>query len=174
MHNVKYSFSSVQVNLPDQLAQKIIKWGKDNIPDEDLYKEDNGHLGREDEIHVTVLYGLHSESPIQTKELTSKVPAFPIELTTISLFTTNDLFDVIKIGVDSSDLVALNEKLRKNVQHTNKHGAYQPHITVAYVKKGLGWKYNGMAEFDGEIFTANHVIFSSRSGTKERIPLTAK
>jgi predicted Mrr-cat superfamily restriction endonuclease len=34
-----YPFSSVQVNLPKIATKRIIHWGEENIPDEDIYEE---------------------------------------------------------------------------------------------------------------------------------------
>jgi 2'-5' RNA ligase len=172
MQNVKYSFSSVQVNLPHDLAQEIIKWGKAHIPEHQLFTDKTqGHLGREDEIHMTVLYGLHSESPVQTKELVAKTPPFPIHLAKIGIFSTNDEFDVVKINIEGDELKDLNARLAKNCQHTNRHGAYRPHVTIAYVKKGTAWKFDGNADFEGRSFLADQLIFSSRNGKKDRISL---
>ena len=172
MQNAKYNFSSVQVNLPHDLAQEIIRWGKEHIPDNELYTDDKpGHLGREDEIHLTVLYGLHADSPQQTKELVSKTKPFPVHLTKIGIFSTNPDFDVVKINIDGDELRDLNARLAKNCQHTNRHGSYQPHVTIAYVQKGDGWKHEGNSQFDGKSFMANELIFSSRSAGKSKIPL---
>jgi len=49
----EHKFSSTQVNLPAEVADRIVAFGK-RIPDADL--ADNG---RETEPHITVKYGLH-------------------------------------------------------------------------------------------------------------------
>jgi len=165
-------YSSVQFNLPDKIAKDIIQWGKDNIPDEDLFKDpDDPTFGRELEIHTTVLYGIHNESPQQTQELTKKQPEFEIELGKVNLFTNNDKFDVVKIEVISGELRKLNQKLRDNVKYTATHPGYKPHVTIAYTKKETAWKHTGEKDFTGEKMTADEIIFSSKNGTKTTIPL---
>ena len=39
-----YSYSSTQVNIQELLRSEIMDWGKENIPDEDIYElaEDKG------------------------------------------------------------------------------------------------------------------------------------
>lgn len=171
MNNVKYSFSSVHINLPDPLASDIIHWGRENIPENEVFKNpDDPSFGREDEIHVTVLYGLHSDSPQDTKKVLLTQKPLTIELGKISIFS-HEKFDVIKIDINSPELHKLNKKMTDFVTYTNKFKEYTPHVTIAYVKKGKGWKYSGNTVFDGKLFEANEVCFSSRSGKKTKIPL---
>jgi len=172
MNNVKYSFSSVQINLPKDLSKKIIAWGKQHIPDEVVFRDpENPSFGRENEIHITVLYGLHSKVSKDTRMIVKDVKPFTIELGKISIFDHSDLFDVVKIEVHSPALHKLNKKLCDNVSYTSKYKTYKPHVTIAYVKHGKGKDYVGKTPFKGETFEANHVVFSSREGSKERIKL---
>lgn len=61
MKNAKYDYSSIHVDVPKDISDDIIKWGRKEISDREIFvmPRDPG-LGREDEIHVTVLYGLHT------------------------------------------------------------------------------------------------------------------
>lgn len=170
MNNVKYSFSSVHVNLPEALANDIIRWGRENIPESEIFKDpEDPSFGREDEIHVTVLYGLHSDSAQDTKKVLLTQKPFTIELGKISIFS-HEKFDVIKIDIHSPELHKLNKKMTDCVTYTNKFKEYTPHVTIAYVKKGKGWKYSGKTEFNEKMFEANEVCFSSRAGKKIKIP----
>lgn len=45
--------------MPKTIAESILSWGKKNIANSDLYTEEKKY-GRENEIHVTVKYGLHT------------------------------------------------------------------------------------------------------------------
>jgi 2'-5' RNA ligase len=172
MHGVKYDYSSVQINLPDHLANKIVEWGK-KIPDNDIFRDPNNpSFGREDEIHVTVLYGIHSKSPRETKSILHNVHPFTVELKNVSLFSDKEKpFDVVKIGVESPDLHKLNTKLKNELDYTSNYNEYIPHVTIAYVKKGKGWKFNGDKSFDGKLFMAEEILFSPRNGSKTKIAL---
>jgi 2'-5' RNA ligase len=161
----------VQINLPSGLAREIMQWGDDNIPDESVFHNpDDPSFGREDEIHVTALYGIHSESPEDVREVVCRTKTFDVQLKKLSIFT-NDDFDVLKIGVESEGLVSLNERLRHAVEYTSKFKTYVPHVTIAYLKKGKAWKYEGVDRFDGRMFHADSVVFSPKQKNKVKISM---
>lgn len=138
MQHVRYAFSSVHANLPTTLSERIINWGLKNVKEDDVFKDfSNNFVGRENEIHVTILYGLHSESPSETQRLVQTTKQFTVTLGKISIFT-NDKYDVVQIRAYSEDLIKLNQLLRKHVSFTDRFIIYQPHVTIAYVKKGQG------------------------------------
>jgi hypothetical protein len=172
MKDVKYSFSSVQINLPNDLSKKIIAWGKNNIDDDIIFRDPtNPSFGRENEIHVTVLYGIHSKTSKDTRMVVKSVKPFTIKLGEISIFDTSDLFDVVKIEVKSPELHNLNKLFCNKITYTNKYKGYKPHVTIAYVKHGKGKQYVGKTPFVGKTFEVDHIMFSSREGKKECIKL---
>ena len=71
----------------------------------------------------------------------------------------------------SDDLERLHRLLVSNFEFTDKYRKYDPHITIAYVKKEEGWKYYGNRTFFERSFTTEHMVFSSISGEKYEIPL---
>lgn len=168
--NVRYSFSSTQVNLPSEISKKIIDWGKKNIKDEDVYQVGN-KFGRENEIHVTVLYGLHDDSPNSIRRLIEKEPPVELSLGDITAFTNNEEFDVIKITVISPDLHRIHKKIKSNAKFTNDYPKYQPHCTIAYVKNNTSSNYVGKDPFNGEKIKLDYITFSSKNGTKTKIKL---
>ncbi len=168
MKKTEYKFSSTQINLPKELSEEIIDWGKKHISDDEIFAEDG--LGREDEIHITVLYGLHDKKPDDVQKILENIKPFEISLGKISVFTNPLKYDVIKIEVESEKLHELNKNLQK-LPHTNAYPTYKPHVTIAYVKKGKGWKKGGDKTFLGRHFEANSIIFSSRAGSKTKINL---
>jgi 2'-5' RNA ligase len=165
-----YDFSSTQIDLPVEIARKIVAWGKENIPDDQLHVDEDGGKGREDEIHVTVLFGLHDATPFRVRSVLEGHKPIKIELGTTSVFTNSDQFDVVKINVISPDLHELNKALKDACPHTCKYD-YSPHVTVAYVKKGKGWQHGRDDEFLGEKFVADEVTFSSKLKKKTKIKL---
>lgn len=170
MNNVRYSYSSIQVNLPGDLGKQIIAWGKKHIPDDELFRDPkNPNFGRENEIHVTVLYGLHSDNSTESRRVVKNCKSFNVRLGPVDVFTTNDNFDVVMVKVLSPELHALNKKFCDQVKFTNKFPVYRPHITIAYVKKGEGSKYKGEKLFEGKSFKVDKVLFSSKKGFKETL-----
>lgn len=169
MLRTSYKLSSVQINLPKSLADKIVEWGHEHVPDSDVYEEPG--CGREDEIHVTVFYGIKGEGAATVRSVCRDFKPFSVELGRISLFTTNPDFDVLKIEAISHDLHDMNKAIRRKVNYVETFPEYNPHVTIAYLKKGRGWKHEGVDAFDGTLFNARTILFSDRSGHKSVIPL---
>jgi 2'-5' RNA ligase len=162
----EHKFSSTQMNLPKEIADKVIAFGK-QIPDADLAED-----GREQEPHITVKYGLHGADPKPTQNaLTGEKPA-TVRFGKVSLFTSNPDFDVVKVEVESAGLRRLNKKVSESQPVTDTHPGYKPHVTVAYVKKGKGKRYVGNKFLEGRTVTLNSVVFSGRDGERVEIPLT--
>lgn len=168
LERTEHEFSSTQVNLPLSIASKMIRWGRELIPDKALYVKD-GDFGREEEVHVTVLFGLHANKADQVKEILEGEPPIHLTIGKTSIFESQE-YDVVKFSVESEDLKRLNQKLRA-CEHTNTHPSYIPHCTIAYVKKGLGKKYVGKDKFDGTEIVLHEVLFSNKSRIKTHIPL---
>jgi len=158
-----YSYSSTQVNLAGDLSKRIMAWGKENIPDEDIYTGEED-MGREDTPHITVLFGIVAQEPDEVIELLSSEGSVKAKLGNVSLFKHSDDYDVVKIGVESKDLARLNKLLSDNLENENKFPDYKPHITIAYVKKGTGNKCSGSSEFEGQEVIFDQIRFSTKEG----------
>jgi len=171
MQNVSYDYSSVHIDLPNSLADDVIQWGKEYITDDDIFvSQRDPTFGREDEIHITILYGIHSEKPTEVESFFRETKPLYVKLGRVNVFP-NPKFDVVVIDVKSEDLEETNKKLAREIEYTNQYKTYRPHVTIAYVKKGKGWKHAGCARWEGKKFVANYVVFSSKNGSKQRIPL---
>lgn len=156
-----YSYSSTQVNLEDPVRSEVLDWAKKNIPDEDLYTEEENH-GRDDTPHITVLYGILTQDPSDIIDLLEGTGTVEATLGKVSLFENSDDYDVVKISVESEDLTDLHELLEEKLDNENKFPDYQPHVTLAYVKKGKGKRHTGSTDFEGRRLTFNKVRFSTK------------
>lgn len=152
---------TTQINLPENIAKQVIEMSM-KIADEDLAED-----GREDEPHVTVLYGLQSLDGVE--KAISGFGKVAITLGETSIFE-NDEYDVVKIDVDSEQLHRLNGVVAK-LPNENKYDEYEPHVTLAYVKKGAGEKYVGMRDVYGAGFAADQVTARDRDGQGHAIYL---
>ena len=158
----KYGFLGIKV--PDSIAKKIQVIGKE-IPDIELYKESGdigsrSSTGLELESHITLIYGLTFKDPECLKDFFKDVKPFVVSLNKTSMFyIDNHNCDVLKIGVNSPDLQDIYEELRLKYNPRKQHGSYQPHCTVAYLKKGYVEKYLDK-DFSEYSFTVNDVFFS--------------
>lgn len=142
----------------------------DKIDEKDLYQpEEDPTYGKETEPHVTALYGLHSDiSDEDIEKQITKIKIPKIKVDTISTFK-NEKFEVLKFDVESKDMHKINKRLR-NFPHTNIYTNYQPHITIAYLKKGKSDKYLKLKkDFDIEI---SHIIYSKADGSKKKYKFT--
>jgi hypothetical protein len=150
-----YGYSAVFINVP---SERILEWSTKNIPEDILVNNDNAN-GRETEIHVTALYGLHSPYSDSIKEIISDIKPFVLDFGMVSKFETTT-HDVIKIEVMSNELRKLN-KLLKTLPHTSKFDEYNPHCTLAYVKKGSCDHLLENFYFDDLEVPVNSLVYSS-------------
>ena len=171
--NVVYKLSSTQVNLNEEIADKVTDFSS-KIPDEFIYEDpEDDSYGREDQIHVTALYGIHDELPEETKEVLKNVEPFEVTLGDISYFEA-DKYDVMKIEIESEALHNINKLLRDNVEYTNQYDEYIQHCTVAYVTKDFSRDSIDNETFNDLTQTITEVIFSSKNGKNYIIKLKEK
>lgn len=162
--------SSTQFNLTPQAAKDFQGFAQD-IPDSDLFDGDG--FGRETEPHVTLLFGLTENDPKAVQQVLAGEGEAKATLGKVSLFKNPD-YDVIKVDVESEKLQQLNKKLRDNLPYKSDFPDYQPHITLAYVKKGEGQKYEGDTRFEGQEVDLTNLVFSGPDRTHTNIDLTGK
>lgn len=164
-----YDYASTQVNLPGDIAKRIMDWGKENIPDEKVYDTDEDK-GRDDDPHITILYGIVEDDPQQVIDLFQGKPPVTATLGKVSFFE-NDDYDVVKISVESEDLASFQKSLWDGVEHESDYPEYKPHVTIAYVKPGSGSLYSGVTEFEGTEVTFDTIVFSPSDGETTDIRL---
>jgi len=167
IENSGYSFSSVQVNFPEEESKKIIEWSKKNIKESDLVVNDRAK-GRETEVHVTVLYGLHTTNLNTLKLILEKFKPFEIKVGKISKFKSDE-YDVLKFEISDGVLRKMNKAL-KELDHTSNFNVYQAHCTLAYVRKGCCDHLLGKTPFDYTI-KVDKVTFSPSKGKKVKVSL---
>ena len=98
---------------------------------------DLSSLGIEKDPHITVAYGIDEKIPPQ---LAAKLLTLPkgakVKVTGISVFE-NPEYDVLKYDIDSPKLKEIHKRIRDGIGLPgNIYKDYNPHITVAYLKKG--------------------------------------
>jgi len=146
-------YSAVMAPLPEDIAQRVRQFAS-RISPEDLAEE-----GREDFVHTTVKYGLHTRNPLDALERFKEEGPAEAKITRLSLFE-GPQYDVLKFGVLSPQLSKWHRKL-EDLPNEDKHPVYFPHITVAYLKKGTGQKYLGKTDLDGNRVILDRLHFSA-------------
>ena len=161
-----YSYSCLQINVPNDLANKILEYGE-SIPKKDL-----GEDGVENECHITIKYGFHTDSTSKFEEILKDVKPFIVKIGEMSIFAADENrdSDVVKLDIHSLALHKLNGLISK-IKNTSTYKDYVPHCTIAYVKKDLGKKYTKKNMFKDEEFEVTEVVFSASSGKKTKIKL---
>jgi len=158
---VSYDYSSTQFDIDKILANKIIAFGKSEILDSTLASD-----GREDEIHFTILYGIEEELPKKTFKILKILKPFIVELDEIDKFTDPDDYDVVIINVKSKYLEKVHYFLEKQLENHNTYKEYNPHVTLAYVKKFSNSHLVGNTTFRGVKIMVDKIIFSSKNDKK--------
>ena len=127
--------------IDSESAKKILDFNYKFIGEEYLYTEDgDSSYGREVDLHTTIKYGLvQSYTEEQMKQLIRQVTPFDVQVKSVSIFE-NEKFDVVKFDVDGPELRALNEMFSMLPNH-DEHPIYHPHMTLAYVRKGMGNRF---------------------------------
>ncbi len=132
-----YDRGCLMIHVPKEQADFIQDWGRIQIPDDVLYTDEKGEYGREADTHITVKWGILMKKPDEVlTNVVGSTKVFPVRLGRVSLFDTNPDYDVVKIEVESPWLRALNARIRGTVPNEETHPSYNPHCTIAYVKKG--------------------------------------
>jgi len=159
----KYDYGCLMTYIDVPMWNDILSM----IEPDDLYTEEDD-FGLERKPHATILFGLH-HNEINLEGLKKEfmdIDEIPIQVNGISHFDNeNEPYDVVKFDLESDTLNQLNRKLQK-YPHTNEFD-YHPHMTIAYVKKGIGSKYDG--EFPSlPTVLGKHIVYSHPSGQKDR------
>jgi hypothetical protein len=147
----------------------IPKWSKitDLISKEDIYDEPS--YGLETEPHVTLLFGLHDDEVNidDLKKVVRKYANKPITVQAVGLSTFQNEhapYDVVKLDIKGDALNKINKALKKH-PHTSSFPDYHPHMTIAYVKKGMGPKYEKKFKKPIELI-GDRIVYSKPDKTK--------
>lgn len=112
-------------------------------PDDVYHHPTDDSYGLEDNPHVTLLFGLHSD--VDDKQVEDVIHKFKgqnlsLDILGVDSFNNKD-FDVVKFKVNPTpELKAIHQELSK-LPNSNQYPDYKPHITVGYVKPGMAKKY---------------------------------
>jgi 2'-5' RNA ligase len=169
-----YKRCTTQVDLPEELAKRVTAWGKEVIPDGDLVEDEKGSMGREDEIHVTVFYGIEDPTPDSFRGAVEAMAPFDVRLGLVTLFRDKKDHDVVKIDAEAPELHKLHDLIKGSAKAESSFPTYVPHITIAYVKKAAGDKVLGSDEFRGETFKVNSLVFKDTDKNEIKIPMKGK
>lgn len=133
----EYGFLMVGYDKPTFIQEL-----QDRIPSEELYTEDGtDDYGIENETHVTLVPCMdrHLNVDLLKNELKA-LSDYSIILSNISKFE-NDKYDVLKCDACSCNLTNTNSHICSKFPTFSEYEEYHPHLTIAYMKKGMADKY---------------------------------
>lgn len=157
-----YSYHSIQLPLKSCGPVDYFYQLQKDISDGDLYHENSVRpdgtsyikYGREDDPHVTLCYGLKNfEDYEKIKQHLATIPKFSINLGSAGFFRDEAqpyCVRVIFIDDPTGMLRELNNYIRKNFDVFVSYPDYNPHMTIAYCKKGFGIRDGGRHQFQGQ------------------------
>jgi len=132
---------------------------------ERIDKNDLDTKGLETDPHITLLYGLQPE--VTEQQVKEKLK--PINFSSVSLFNVS-IFegpaDVLKFDVEESGGVYEANKALCELPYTSDFPDYHPHVTIAFIKKGLGKKYVDMFKNEKLNTPSKGVIYKNAGGQK--------
>lgn len=163
----KYKYGCVMLYLDNEIIEEF----HDLIDNDDLYlgTNDDPGYGLEDEPHVTVLYGIHSDvNDSEVEKLIKEFKRPVVILNEITIFENDDKpYDVVKFDVKNEMLNDMNKTL-KQLPYTTDYPDYKAHVTIGYVIKGKGKKYVTKLNKENEInIKPNSIVYSKPNGTKK-------
>lgn len=161
----QYKYAVVLFEMPANLSSKIMSFSQKSISNSCLSED-----GRENDPHVTVLYGLNDNDFRKVEDKIKKIKQFDIKLGTISKFDNKEEYDVIKIDIISDSLKKLNKKI-KEIPHYSNYNEYKPHCTLAYVKKDSCNSLIGNDYFKDTVVKINSLYFIDTAKNKKIIKL---
>ena len=162
--NREYAFLMVDYETPS-----IIKDLQKKIPSRELYtEEDNEDYGLEKQSHVTLVPCLDNDIDIdRLKSYLKPINEYDIVLTDISKFEC-EKFDVLKCAVKSKALKDTNKEIVDKFETHSEYKDYNPHMTIAYMKKGMADKYLKKILDKLILLKAKNFNFSYFDGDKDK------
>ena len=171
-----YEYGCVMVDF------NFTNWSKllESIDSDDVYKVDGKNYGLQPRPHLTLLYGIHDT--VSDKEILNcfkefKEDDFKVQLDGVSIFE-NPEFDVVKFGVFLTPKLKEINKILSELPNSNQFPEYKPHITLAYVKSGLGEKcvekiqrLLADPDYKYEIKTISKIVYTRPDTTELNIQL---
>lgn len=160
---VKYDYGCIMAQIPPSTASLIINFGKQIISDDMLYfnEDEPDDYGREKEPHVTIKFGLtESYTKEQIQQMLAGTKPFTITIQGLDIFE-NPKFDVVKFNMEGKDLRRLRKVFDK-LPNTDEYKIYHPHMTLAYVKPGLGKKFQNRTTKAFSTIPINLIKYSDR------------
>jgi 2'-5' RNA ligase len=160
--------SVVKAHLAGDVARQLVEFGE-SLPPMGWWGE-----GVEQRPHVTVLYGLRTDSAEDVARVIRRecLRGGDLMLGPLGRFPMSDHDVLYAAAVVPEELLKLRHELaRALVYRDRRSGPYLPHVTVARMVRGAARSYVGDRRFIGIRAPIDEVVFSSRARVETVIKL---
>ena len=164
----RYEYGCVMVDF------NVANWADllESIHSDDVYKVEGKNYGLQPRPHLTLLYGIHDT--VTDEEILNCFEGFTeddfkVQIEGVSIFE-NPEFDVVKLGISLTPRLKEINEILSELDNSNQFPEYKPHITLAYVKSGLGKKYVN-PDYKYEIKTISKIVYTRPDTTELNIQL---
>lgn len=169
-----YSYGSTQLDFTEGKAA-VQRWLDAEIDPDDLYEDEQepGKYGKVYDSHVTVLSGLRPEVTREDVEnaVAGEWPQW-VWVGHYKVFSAEN-YDVLTMEIELDDGLKSLRKALETLPYEATHPTYQPHLTLAYLKKGTVDKYLELeTPLAGWLEYVDHLTFSNADDVREMIALT--
>jgi len=160
--NKEKKYASTQFNMPVWVTRLCAEIASQ------IDREDVEEI--EHDSHITLKYGITHNDPMAIAEAVKDFDDLQLEFAGLSLFENDN--DVLKVDIVlSNELRRLYDAIADTGSDDLYNGEYNPHLTIAYLKKGTGQKYLDSNLLNGQRVTVDSVAFSTTDRTIVNIPL---
>lgn len=164
-----YDYGALLLDIVD--SPLLYEWTLQNVSEEDLFIDQSiGIDGYNSDYHITLLYGIKTGDVNDIYDVIKHLNPIECKGVKIKIFKKRK-YDVITLQVTSPELFKANQELSSKIDHVDFFDSFQPHITLAYVKKNSYDHLAGDAFFLGKTFNGNQMDFSSKSGKSYKFRL---
>jgi 2'-5' RNA ligase len=164
-----FPYGTVQAELPESSPAAVaLASVREEIAEEDL-------AGRGRDIgppHITLRYGIQGEDTSTIEALLKAQKPIATTLGATASFPPSASREVAVIiaNIDCPELHALHQRLGSVVDFAELTHAYEPHVTVAYVRPEVAEKYVGNQITAGQTFVITEVVI--RTASEEEVVVT--
>ena len=166
-----YKYGAVIAYLTAEPSAVVRYFSKKFVSDDVVFcDEDSGIDGIEPHPHVTIMYGI-KDNLDKIQDCCEDWGDLKFICGKVDIFNTNPDFDVLVIRAESPEARGLNKVIDEYCDCEDLYASYEPHITIAYVKKGSCDSMIGNEFFQGMEDIIDRVVFSARDGSETDIYL---
>lgn len=163
-------YGCLLVDLPEAESMVIRNFAY-SLPENDIAKHpDTGEPWVEHKSHISIRYGLLQMDTKLIETMVKGVSNIRGAYGKLGVFH-GEKNDVLFVKAHSTNLFSLHHKASRELPCIEAEYKYSPHVTIAYMEKGAGAKYEGMGFFAGVQFSFDQVTYSDEQGNSFPIKL---